>query len=505
MRYIDQFFPVKDGQALSPPNALRYLDWIMPVGCSVFFLSLIAYNFIDIDTWHEMALIRESISAGHLLTVDPYAYTPTLHPLVDHEWGAGVIAFFSTLWLGGRALVVLKFLIAFTTVFVCWTCARRTGADVRLIYIVTPFALFLAQFGFLTVLRAQVYSFMFTALLFLLLQLDRMGRQRWTVYFLLAFPIWVNVHGGFVAAFGLLTLHLIEQLLRRRPCRHILLVLAIMSLETLLNPYGAAYWAFLHRALTISRPYVAEWRPVWDLGPYWAASVFAAIAIPAYALGAQGISQVQGLLPFTATAIEAVLHRKLLPIFVVAWLCLVPGWVSTTVLGGWLVRFSQRKRMFHLTAWIVISIASMVGAVRARFWEPAVPQSFYPLGAVNYLANVKFQGNLMTPFRLGAYVSWKLFPAVKISFDSRYEVAYPEQVTKDIFDFYDASSTWNDVLRKYPTDLVLVPEESAIAALIRESDWKRIYRDQQFAVYARPGYAISVMDCTYCRFTGQFP
>jgi hypothetical protein len=40
-------------------------------GCAAFFFSLIAYNFVDIDIWHEMALIRGSLAAGHLLKQDP--------------------------------------------------------------------------------------------------------------------------------------------------------------------------------------------------------------------------------------------------------------------------------------------------------------------------------------------------------------------------------------------------------------------------------------------------
>jgi hypothetical protein len=36
-------------------------------GPALFFLALISYNFVDIDLWHQLALIRESLRAGHLL------------------------------------------------------------------------------------------------------------------------------------------------------------------------------------------------------------------------------------------------------------------------------------------------------------------------------------------------------------------------------------------------------------------------------------------------------
>src|SRR5579883_2760256 len=86
-------------------------------------------NFVDIDLWHQMALMRDSMAAGHLLRADRYAYTPTIQPWIDHEWGAGAIAYFGALWLGGRTILVLKFLLALATYGLCWKGARSWGVD----------------------------------------------------------------------------------------------------------------------------------------------------------------------------------------------------------------------------------------------------------------------------------------------------------------------------------------------------------------------------------------
>jgi hypothetical protein len=71
-----------------PLRGDHWLRWATLLGCGAFLCQLIAYNFVDIDLWHQMALIRESVAAGHLLKADPYAYTPTVRPWIDHEWGA---------------------------------------------------------------------------------------------------------------------------------------------------------------------------------------------------------------------------------------------------------------------------------------------------------------------------------------------------------------------------------------------------------------------------------
>jgi len=174
---------------------------------AAFFLALIAYNFVDIDIWHQIALVRESLLAGHLVKTDPFAYTPTLSPWIDHEWGAGVVALLGTRWFGGWAIILLKFLLAMGTGFLCVRCAETVGADFRAIAACAPLAIFLAHLGFFTAVRAQVYSFFFTALLILFWQLDRRGSPKWMIAWLILYPVWVNLHGGFVVGVGLMALY----------------------------------------------------------------------------------------------------------------------------------------------------------------------------------------------------------------------------------------------------------------------------------------------------------
>src|ERR1700756_5165965 len=144
------------GAGTQTQNSDEFLRWATLAGCAAFFCQLIAYNFVDIDLWHQMALIRESLAGGHLLKTDPFAYTPTLQPWIDHEWGAGAVAFFTTLWFGGRAILLVKFLIALGTGLLCLRCAEKAGADFRLVGVCAPLAIFLAHLGFFVALRAQV-------------------------------------------------------------------------------------------------------------------------------------------------------------------------------------------------------------------------------------------------------------------------------------------------------------------------------------------------------------
>jgi hypothetical protein len=322
---------------------------------------------------------------------------------------------------------------------------------------------------------------------------------------LVIFPLWVNIHAGFVVAIALIGVHAIENRLRRKPMRHLIFLLSGMSLEIFINPYGARYFSYLNRALTMARPYAPEWGMVYGLGGAWISGFVAAILIAGYSVWSIGWSRATGILVLASTTVEAVLHRKLLPLFAIAWVCYVPSYLQGTALGSWWVAFTQRRSRFISTAWIAITCACVVVAVRQKPWILAVPQPIYPVGPVQYLAKERFVGNLMVPFRLGAYVSWKLYPAAKVSLDSRYEVAYPDAVVKQIFDFYAASLDWRSILQAFPTDAVLIPLDAPIARLMPETGWRRVYMDRQFEIYARPGLTLQIQDRRSTSFAGTFP
>ena len=495
------------GVFMQPRGGDYWLRWATFLGCGAFLCRLIAYNFVDIDIWHQMALVRESVAAGHLLKADPYAYTPTVRPWIDHEWGAGAVAYWATSWLGSRAIVVLKFLAAIGTGIMCMRCSEARGGDFRLLGACAPLAICLAYLGFLPVIRAHVYSFFLTA--FWLLLLDGIGARTWDRTWIIAglaiFPLWVNLHAGFVVGLCLTAVHALEQLVRHKPVRHLLLLLLGMSFEIVLNPYGVVYFGYLKRALLMARPYAPEWGAVWSLGGMWTAGFIAALLVAAYSAWSMGWRGMPGILVLVATAVEAAVHRKLLPLFAVTWLCYVPGYLQEAPLGKWWTEFAHQRRRFLSLAWTVFACVCLVAAIRQRPWDLAVPQPLYPVGPVQYLAKQKFTGNLMVPFRQGAYVSWKLYPAVKVSLDSRYEVAYPDAVVKQIFDFYEGRPDWLSVLRQFPTDAVLLPTDAPVSRLMQETDWRHVYTDQQFQIYARPGSAFEVQDWTLTSFHGVFP
>lgn len=502
--------PSHDGAQLTQPlSSLPTLRIPVYVFCLALLLALISFNFVDIDLWHQMALIRASLQAGHLLTQDPFAYTPTVYPMMDHEWGAGVLAFFFTKWLGGAGILLLKFAAAFGVLGLAMQLAELRGASPAVLAFLAPLGIFLCYLGFLPAVRAHAYSFLFTASLLWIFEKDRHGHGGWLLAAAVCFPLWVNLHGGFVVGLGFVFLYAIEQALQRHPYRHVLLVVMMFALGTFANPYGLHYFDYLARALTMARPRIPEWGPVWTLD--WPLALVYVIAIIAFLYGlAQARTwRLPGVLLISVSAAEALRHRKLLPFFAIVWIAYVPAMLQNTPAGEWLQAFAEHRRRFLVLACSVLTAVCLIAAIRTPFWRTQVPQvsgeASYPVGAVEYLRQQNFHGNVMVPFRAGAYVSWKLYPAVRVSIDSRYEVAYPDAWVERSFLFYDGGAGWQSTLTAYPTDLVLTRKTARVQSLLQGLNWHSVYTDAEFELLARPGLTLPVMDRNTTHFAGAFP
>jgi hypothetical protein len=101
---------------------------------------------------------------------------------------------------------------------------------------------------------------------------------------------------------------------------------------------------------------------------------------------------------------------------------------------------------------------------------------------------------------------WKMAPEVKISFDSRYEVAYPLWRMDEDDVFYEARDGWEKILQKYPTDIVLLRSDlKVVKPMENESGWRKVYSDPRFVLFARSELELPVVETNQPAPDGTFP
>jgi hypothetical protein len=463
------------------------------------------YQTADLDMYHEMALFRAALELGALPRDDIFAYTPTVSPSVHHEWGTGAILYLvaiATGW-GGAGVLALRALLVAATATLCVTVARRRGTSWSALAVASPFAMALFAPG-LSTLRAHVFTFLFLACLLLLFEVDRTGRRWWVVPWLAIFVVWINLHGGFVVGLGLLGVYVAERAWRRHreegvwriPIAHLAALVLPLPL-LMVNPYGWDYVPYLWDALLLDRPLVAEWAPLWSGRAALPLQIVfgAAVVVALYAVARDRNRDLRQISILLVTGLATVTAQRLVPVFGVVWLCYVPPLLARTDLTVLVDRLWARHWRPIAAAAVVLITLSGYQAIDARVWDIRVPTvddgapNHYPAGAVRYLEEQRFSGNLMTPFNSGAYVMWHLYPAVRVGMDSRYEVAYPPEAATESHLLYGAALDWRAVLEGYGTDAILLPAGGALDMAMSGAekaggDWKQVYRDDGFALFA---------------------
>jgi hypothetical protein len=488
---------------------LLYIVWS---ALAAMLLSRVSANIVDPDIFHEMALVRESLALGHIATIDHFSYGPTLPYVVQHEWGSGAIAYFVATRFGAPGILLFKYLVAALLAWLCVATARvRNPYPLPALCWLAPVAIFFAGAAF-SPIRAHLYSLAFVACLLYFLEGDRRGKRRWIAVWLLLSVLWFNLHGGASVGVLLLGAHAFEQFLRGSRWLHLVLAAAGMLAVAAANPYGTHYYPYLWHALRMSRLAIGEWRPVWDSFPSLGAVIFLlSLLLILYLAARTGVRAMPGIVILCATAAASALHIRMFPFYGVAWACYVPCYLLASPFGPRLKALFDRPPLLLQLAWLVAAMFFLNVAITYRPWVLEVPaegkpgQLVYPTGAVQYLANQQFRGNVMAPFEYGAYVSWKLFPAVRVAVDSRYEVAYPSRWVDEVFRFYQAGAGWQQTLAGHPTDVILVRPSDPLAGAIALTAWQRVYIDRSYSIYARPGLNLPRVDYHDRVFAARFP
>jgi hypothetical protein len=537
--------PTAEGAAHThPPGWAR---WALGFGVLVMGLQWIGRGGnIDLDVFHEMALIREALTLGRIPLEDSFSYTSTVLPVVHHEWATGAVLYFIvvTLGLGATGLAILRFLLLAGIVACCVAVARSRGAGWAELTLAAPLTTILFLPG-LSPVRAQMFTFLFLAILLLMLERERAGQRRWVFLWPPLFILWLNLHGGFVVGAGVLALYTVERFLRAtaaaeahetvldrlrlafRETRHLFLAVGVMVPLVQVNPYGTAYIPYLWHALTMDRPYIREWHPLWSprQGATTVVMFGCSLLLAAYsAWRGKSWSRLPGILILLAMALLAARSVRILPIYGTVWFAYVSAALAATPLAAATRMVWQRFARRIAIATLVIGALSLGRIIQDHGFavhlptEPGDGRVVYPAGAVGYLEEIGFHGNLMTPFGVGAYVSWNLHPAVLVGMDSRYEVAYDPAFAEEVKGMYLGDGDWREILARHPTDGVLVPTGGRLEALIAADSiaspephpdprWVEVFRDDAYAIFATPEAAQRMprVDRQGQPITGTFP
>ena len=453
----------------------------------------------DFDLWARLAVGSLFFQTGWVLKHDIFSYVPTKDLWIDHEWGSGVIFFNLIHYFGINALFFLKFLIILAIFLLIIEISALKSK-----HLMGPVYLFLVGYSLFPSLasqvRSQAFTFLFFALWIYVLERVRKGENRILWIIPVTTAIWANLHGGFIAGFGLLAIYALGELFNKRnPVKYILTLLASI-LFTLINPYGIHLWWYIWDAATLNRLGFIEWQPI-DLmgGPFHYLN-----GIPLHILLGFVIFTVLTLL----IGIKQLVNKKNPDWVKIIALCILStlGWrlqrhnlffvifASSTLFHLYYDLFSSFAENFSGRFYpIVVKIFLFIKKSTIIFllffyslmlaWvKPGILAAnpyFYPIRAYEFIKINNITGNLATTYNWGSYALWKLYPQCRVFIDGRYEEVYPNDHFLRALNFSEhVSNSWYYFLNKYHTDIIVAPKSAYNEDdFMSIPDWTIVYSD----------------------------
>lgn len=454
----------------------------------------------DYDFWARLIAGMGFIQTGHVLKQDFLSYTP-VHTWFDHEWGSGVIFYLTQHFFSNPGILFLQAIVIFLTFFFIIQIVKLRGVKTT-----SPYNFLFYYFVFSAMsqsinelIRCQIFSFLFFTIFLYILELSRVGKNKPLFILPVLMIIWNNLHGGCVSGIGLILIYIIGEFLNKRPFKQFISPLILCVLVLPINPWGFNYLTFLFKAITMPRPDIAEW---WGL--FCKLYMFKFIKFKLFTLilllfGSIVIFKqiIKKTYTFDATKFLiigimlflAIKHIKFIPFATISMACFLYDDFYITfnkLIGNFLNKFSNIKDGIVYVLIFIFAISN----VMANGFNPKIDFSQYPIMSIQFLKTNNIKGNLLIAFGLGSYASYKLYPNNKIFMDGRYEEVYADDLLPMLGKFYRASRGWNEVLIKYPPDIMIIEKFYPIYnTLLKNKNWKPIFYDDFFVVFVKSNVA----------------
>lgn len=467
-------------------------------------ISSIYTNGGDYDLWARLAVGSIYDQTASVLSRDIFSFTLSKDIWVDHEWGAGAILYFLAKHFGDKGFFILRTAVIFLIFFIIYETIKFNRKNDK----IGIFFFFMAAFAELLLFftRSQLITLLLFALWIYILERVRKGETRLLWIMPATMLFWANIHGGFVSGLGLLVLYSIGEFLNGKSPLKYLITFLVSLFVTLINPYGLEYWRFILDAVTMPRPDIEEWQPIWMVGDYMYVFKYRIpllfgqlfFIIPTVVIGAKYLWEIllskkkelkvdwTKVIVIMAVLYLAIKHKRFSGLFVFTSFSLL--YWNFVEMGLSIKNFidrhfskTDRNIFFNLikvfkVAFIIFFCIYCIFSFSPRMKINPLKQ---PLKSAEFLSINNIQGNLLCGYDWGSFLFWKLYPNMLVSIDGRYEEVYPESTNQEIASFYEKRQDWYEVLRKYHIDVILLEKKYwQLEDMTRLPEWRPVFEDE---------------------------
>jgi len=452
----------------------------------------------DRDSYARLAVGRLIATTGQVPATDPFTFTRPHEPWSNPEW-LGDLGWFAAERAGGeRAVVALALGLAALGWALALLVTVRRGAHPPL----AAALLLLALPAAATALTARNALHAHWLIPLVLLLLPGAGRSLGRLAGLAVIGVlWAQLHSSFVVGWLLLGAACVDQGWgdpRDRPAAWRLAgLLAASPLLALIGPQGARVYAQLLEHLTgapIYRRVILEWRPPAEVAaglrllPLHLLGLLALLSFLPRA-NRRGVGALLRVGCGLALAHGSQRFVALLGVLVVPDLA---GNLQRALTARWPAAAARAVRRAALAlAALTAAVLVPTGWQSRRAPLPPVGERIdTPRAAAGFLAaHAPAGARLFNPYNAGAYLLWAVGPRVQLYLDPRNNLGAP-LLAHYLDTLLPVPSAFDAEARHLSFDLALLELgdgrfDALGAHLRRHRDWRPVFFDGRFALYAR--------------------
>ena len=455
---------------------------LIRIALAVVLFALVSHTLADPDLWGHVWFGGDTLSTWSIPRSHSNSFTAD-RPWINHGWLADCVIYVAYAIGGGPGLVVLKMAVVLLMLAIVWTALTREQVDAASRDLLMALVV-IGTFQQAHHVRPQIFSV--ASFAFMLAILIKDGPVSRLLLIPPLFALWVNLHGGWIVAGGVLAIWSLLTLptaVSPREKGALFLIGALALVGTLANPYGWGMWEFLRSTVGFGRDEITDWQPLYLLGaPYVA--VWVLLALPA-AVGIlqswRGQPEWRRLAVVVMLAAASLQVGRLLAFFAVAVVML---------LGRDIARFlSARRRPSAATGQqqrrpaaalaVVVAAALIIGGAVASASNVSCVRmgEEYPEPEIVAMAKQRqLQGRLAVWFDWGEYAIWYFAPALRVSIDGWRETVYSDEVMQKHLNFYYVPASREGFLTELRPDYIWLRADLPVVPKLLADGWHPLYR-----------------------------
>lgn len=437
------------------------------------------------DFFHHVNTGRYVLENGSFPRGDVWTFTASGREWIAYAWGGGVALYLIFNLFGAVGISIFVALVAVLTFYLLYRYLKLIGisqksAILALILVAAPI---ISRFP----ARPEIFTYPFLISFLLVGELSR-KKSKLALLLPVLTLLWANIYGsslliGWFVLGAIFFKNLIVSKFRFKQSKLLLISIALSLLTSFVNPYGlkTVFYLFLIPGVA---SYEGEWAGIWRI---------LTEAPVSYQMNMQYLILI--FLVYFAVFLAAVLFsvKKLkenFPLVVLAGVIFVPFMAFRQVPIGIFLSLPLLAKLIDSLNKKSVYIFWVIGIAGCLLYswinQPGITfsENTPAFHLVSFIKEKGLTGNAFNHQPIGAFLTYNLYPDVKVFFDTRDDLFLDTEALDDLRSIFDGQKSIMPILAKYKVDFVVGDLNDGLnyQDLFNDSNWQVVYLDDRYFV-----------------------